>query len=262
MIDYDQFDCFRVQKEGQIGIVTIHQPETLNAFGRKLHKQTEEIFNAIAYDDTVNAIVLTGAGKAFSAGGDIKMMKTGELAKLIPPEEPIRLILNLLSIKQPVIAALNGNAIGVGATIALFCDIVVASEEARIGDPHVNVGLVAGDGGCIIWPLLIGMNRAKEMLLTGKLLKAKEAESMGLINYCVPPEQVMPKAIEIANNLASAPAKAIQWTKMSLNKKLIQDVNLILSTSTAFEYLTMHTEDHKEAAAAFLEKRKPKFTGK
>jgi len=262
MRDYSKFDGFKVEQEGMVGIVTINQPESLNAFSVKLHRQAEQIFHEMAYEDDVNAFVLTGAGKAFSAGGDIKAMQQGVFAKLTPPEEPIRLILNLLKIKQPVVAAVNGSAIGLGATIALFCDIVVASEEARIGDPHVSVGLVAGDGGCIIWPLLIGMNRAKEMLLTGKLLKAEEAKNIGLINHCVPPAEVMPKALEIASSLASGPTKAIQWTKMSLNKKLLQDVNLILPTSTAFEYLTMHMEDHKEAATAFIEKRKPKFTGK
>jgi enoyl-CoA hydratase/carnithine racemase len=261
MRDYGRFDGFKVEKQGKIGIVTINQPESLNVFTVELHRQTEEIFQELAYEDSVNAIVLTGAGKAFSAGGDIGMMHEGVFARLTRPEEPIRLVLNLLKIKQPVIAALNGDAIGLGATIALFCDIVVASEKARIGDPHVKVGLVAGDGGCVIWPLLVGMNRAKEMLMTGQMLKAEEARNMGLVNHCVHPDQVMPKAMEIASSLADGPAKAIQWTKMSLNRRLIQDVNLILPTSTAFEYLSMYSEDHKEATAAFLEKRKPRFSG-
>ena len=260
MMDYSEFKYVKVEKEGKVAVLTLNNPDNMNVFDVPMHQEVERIFQVIALDHTVNAIVLTGAGKVFSAGGDIKMMQRG-MAEMPPPEEPIRLIFNLLSVNQPIIAALNGHALGVGATIALFCDIVVASEEAKIGDPHVSVGLVAGDGGCIIWPLLIGLNRAKEMLLTGKLLKAKEAESMGLINYCVSRDDVMPKALEIAHNLANGPAKAIQWTKMSLNKKLRQDVNLILPTSTGFEYLTMATEDHKEAVAAFIEKRKPKFTG-
>jgi enoyl-CoA hydratase len=262
MRDYGRFDGFKVEKQGKIAVVTMNRPESLNVFTVEFHRQTEEIFHELACEDAVNAIVLTGAGKAFSAGGDIGMMREGVFARLTSPEEPIRLVLNLLKIRQPVIAALNGDAIGLGATIALLCDIVVASEKARIGDPHVKVGLVAGDGGCVIWPLLMGLNRAKEMLMTGQLLKAEEARNMGLVNHCVHPDQVMPKAMEIASSLADGPAKAIQWTKMSLNRRLIQDVNLILPTSTAFEYLTMYSEDHKEATAAFLEKRKPKFRGK
>ena len=262
MKDYSEFDCFKVEKEEKVAVVTFNQPETLNSFNAKLHKQTEQLFLELADEDTVNAIVLTGAGKAFSAGGDIKKMQSGELFKEISPEEAIRFTTNFLQTPQPVIAAVNGDAIGLGATIALFCDIVIISEQAKIADPHVSVGLVAGDGGCIIWPLLIGMNRAKEMLLTGKMLEAKEAESIGLVNYCVPPDQVMPKALEMAHSLANGPARAIQWTKMAVNKKLLADVNLILPTSIGFEFLTMHTEDHKEAATAFVEKRKPNFTGK
>lgn len=262
MRDYSRFDGFKVEKEGKVGIIAFNRPESLNAFTPQLHRQTEQIFHEMAYEDDVNAFVLTGAGKAFSAGADLKLMQQGVFLKETPPEETLRLVSNLLKIPQPVIAAVNGSCIGLGATIALFCDIVVASEEARIGDPHVSIGLVAGDGGCIIWPLLVGMNRAKEMLMTGKLLKAEEAKNMGLINHCVPTAEVMPKALEIASSLAHGPTKAIQWTKMSLNQRLMQEVNHILPTSTAFEYLTMQMEDHREAATAFLEKRKPKFTGK
>jgi enoyl-CoA hydratase/carnithine racemase len=262
MRDYSRFDCFKVQRDDKVAILTINQPESHNAFGPKLHKQTEEIFLEVAHDDDVQAIVFTAAGKYFSVGGDIKTMQMEGLSNRIPPEEPIRLILNLLRINQPIIAALNGNAIGVAATLALFCDIVVASEKALIGDPHVNVGLVAGDGGCVIWPLLVGINRAKEMLLTGKLINAQEAERIGLINHCVPPESVLPKALEIARSLANGPTKAIQWTKMSLNQRLIEDVNSMLPASTAFEFLSMNMEDHREATRAFIEKRKPRFTGK
>ncbi len=259
MADYRKFQCVKVEKDGKVAILTLNKPEEMNVFNIPMHREVEEIFNEVAYDETVNAIVLTGAGRMFTAGGDIKMMQDGEMP---PAEEAIRLIQNLLNINQPIIAALNGHAIGVGATIALFCDIVVASQEAKIGDPHVKVGLVAGDGGCIIWPLLIGMNRAKEMLLTGKLLEAKEVEKMGLVNHCVPSEEVMPKALEIAHGLANGPVKAIQWTKMSLNKRLKEDVNLVLPTSVGFEYLSTTTEDHKEAVEAFIEKRKPRYTGR
>lgn len=261
MNDYSKFDCFKVEKEGMVAIVTFNQPETLNTFNVEMHRQTERIFYELSCEESVNAIVLTGAGKAFSAGGDIKKMQSGELAKEIPPAEEIRLIMNLLNINQPVIAAVNGHAIGLGANIALFCDIVIASEDATIADPHVNVGLVAGDGGCIIWPHLIGMNRAKEMLLTGKMLKAREAESLGLINRCVPSDMVMKEALEMAHFLSEKAPKAVQWTKLTLNRKLMADANLMLPTSTAFEYVTMVSEDHKEATAAFLEKRKPTFKG-
>lgn len=253
---------FKVEQQGKVGIVTINRPDAGNAFNETLHKQLETIFRELAYDDAIEAIILTGAGKVFSLGGDIKMMEKGNMVRDIPLEEAINIIVNLLRIVKPTIAAINGHAIGLGASIALFCDIVIASEEAKIGDPHVKMGLVAGDGGCVIWPLLIGVNRAKEMLMTGELLSAKRAESIGLINYCVPQRQVMTKALEIAHNLANGPVKAVQWTKMSLNKRLLEQVVSVLPTSTALEWLSMHTEDHREAVNAFLMKRDPKFKGK
>jgi enoyl-CoA hydratase/carnithine racemase len=259
MVDYSKYECLKVEISNQVATVILNRPEELNNFDRTLHSEVESIFHEISFDETVNAIVLTGAGTAFSAGGNIKEMQKG-MSTAPPPEECISLINNLLKIKQPIIAALNGHAVGLGATLALFCDIVIASSKAKIGDPHVSVGLVAGDGGCVIWPLLIGMTRAKEMLLTGKLINSEKAEQIGLINYSVPSEEVMPKAMRIANSLANGPAKAIQWTKMSINKKLLADVNLILPTSIGFEYLSMNTEEHKEAVAAFIEKRKPEFT--
>lgn len=259
MADYGKFTSLKVEKDGKVLIITLNRPAENNVFNEKMHHDVVGIFGEVADDDTINAIVLTGAGRMFSAGGDIEMMRRGEMP---PPEEAIELIQNILKVKQPLIAALNGHAIGVAATVALFCDIIIASEEAKIGDPHVNVGLVAGDGGCIIWPLLIGMCKAKEMLLTGKSILAKDAEKIGLINYAVPAGEVMNKAMEIAHSLAHGPAKAIQWTKMAINKKLVGEVNLILQASTGFEYLSMHTEDHKEAVSAFLEKRKPKFSGR
>jgi enoyl-CoA hydratase len=172
-----------------------------------------------------------------------------------------RLIRNLIEVEQPIIAAVNGHAIGLGATIALFCDTIIASEQAKIGDPHVKVGLVAGDGGAVIWPLLCGLARAKEYLMTGDLMSATEAERIGLINHVVPPDEVMPRAMELAQRLANGPAKAIRWTKMACNKRLRDEVNLALEAGLAAETISMFTEDHKEATRAFVEKRAPKFKG-
>jgi enoyl-CoA hydratase len=179
----------------------------------------------------------------------------------VPLRNAKRLIHNMLEIEQPIIAAVNGDAVGLGATLALFCDVIIASEKARIGDPHVKVGLVAGDGGAVIWPLLCGLARAKEYLMTGDLMSATEAERIGLINHVVPPEDVMPRALELAHRLANGPTRAIRWTKLSCNKRLRDEVNLVLEASLAVETISMFTEDHKEAARAFVEKRAPKFKG-
>jgi enoyl-CoA hydratase/carnithine racemase len=168
----------------------------------------------------------------------------------------------ILAVEQPIIAALNGDAIGMGATVALLCDIVIASEEARIGDPHVRMGLVAGDGAAAIWPLLVGVNKAKEMLMMGDLISAQEAERLGLVNRVVPHQEVMSTAMEIATHLAQGAAKAIRWTKLCVNKRLKEDVNLVLDTSLALEWLTVATEDHHEALQSFLDKRPPRFKGR
>jgi enoyl-CoA hydratase len=157
---------------------------------------------------------------------------------------------------------LNGVASGLGATIALFCDIIIAAKTARIGDPHVRVGIVAGDGGSVIWPLLVGPARAKEYLLTGDLVNAEEAERIGLINRVVEPEELYPTALALAQRLAAGAPKAIGWTKLSINRWLKEGLNLIMDTSLGLEWLTFVSEDHREAVDAFLEKREPKYKGK
>ena len=169
---------------------------------------------------------------------------------------------NMLDVEQPIIGAINGDAVGLGATIALLCDVIVASEKARFADTHVRVGIVAGDGGAVIWPLLIGPARAKEFLMRGHFVNGADAAKMGLVNYAVPPEAVLPKAREIAQELAEGPTWAIRWSKLSVNKWLKDQVNLIMDASLAYEMLTFNTEDHKEAARAFVEKRKPKYQGR
>ena len=146
--------------------------------------------------------------------------------------------------------------------MALMCDITVMAENARIGDPHARVGLVAGGGGAVIWPLLVGVHHAKEMLMTGRLLRAPEAQQMGLVNRVTPEGQAVVEALEVARELANGATLAIRWSKASVNKVLKDRLNLILDTSLAWEALTMVSDDHLEAATAFVEKRKPQFQGR
>jgi enoyl-CoA hydratase/carnithine racemase len=228
-----------------------------------MHTELEELFAEITYDDAINAIVLTGAGRAFCAGGDIRGMdsRAREGTQRIPLRSAKRLMQNMLEVEQPIIGAINGDAVGLGATLALFCDVIIANENARFGDTHIKVGLVAGDGGAVIWPLLVGIARAKELLMTGDLINATEAERIGLINRVVPAGQAYPESLALAQRLAAGPTRAIRWTKLSLNKRLKDEMNLVLDASLAVETLSMATEDHKEAARAFVEKRPPRFTG-
>ena len=264
MTDYSRYGTLKIDVKDQVATITLNRPESLNAVNPQMHTELEELFGEISTDDSVNAIVLTGAGRAFCAGGDVKGMdqRVREGTRRVPLRGAKRLIQNLLEVEQPLIAAVNGDAVGLGATIALFCDIIIAAENARIGDTHVRVGLVAGDGGAVIWPLLVGVAKAKELLFTGDLIHAPEAERIGLINRVVPQGKAYEEALALAIRLAAGPTQAIRWTKLATNKRLKDEVNLVLDASLAVETLSAATEDHKEAARAFVEKRPPRYTGR
>lgn len=249
-------------------VLTLNRPEQRNAMlMHEGHRELEEFWPLVAQDEDVRAIVITGAGDAFSAGGDVKAMaaRAGTLEglkyTLRIPAQTKRMWQNLLDVPQPIIAAINGDAVGLGATLALFCDVSIISETARFGDTHVKVGLVAGDGGSIMWPLLMGPAKAKELLMRAKLLTGKQAADMNLVNRAVPKEEVLAQAMELAEELAGGAQWAIRWTKLSVNQWLKHQVNLMLDGSIAYEMLSMNTHDHFEAARAFAEKRKPEFKG-
>jgi enoyl-CoA hydratase len=271
-IDYGEYEFLNVAVADHIATITINRPDRLNAVHNALHHELEQIWIDVRADQDVNAIILTGAGRAFCAGGDVKGMAEGSLSGGAAPKKgkgrgrgPIaasngrRVIENMLDVEQPIIGAINGDAIGLGATLALLCDITVASEKARFADTHVKVGIVAGDGGAVIWPLLIGPHRAKEFLMRGNFISGAEAGRIGMVNYAVGPDDVMTKARELAQELADGPTWAIRWSKLAVNKWLKQQANLILDASLAYEMMTFNTKDHQEAVKAFVEKRKPNF---
>ena len=170
-------------------------------------------------------------------------------------------IFSLLDVEKPVIAKVNGACVGLGATLALFCDVIFASDRAKLGDPHVAIGLVAGDGGAVIWPQLIGYARAKEFLFTRDLIEARRAAEIGLINHCVPAEQLDATVDAFARRLAEGAIKAIQGTKVSVNIGLKQLAHSILDASLAYEGHSNLTQDHREGVRAFLERRKARFVG-
>lgn len=268
MTDYSRYQCLKIEKADRLATVTLNQPETGNRIEHRFHLELQDIWADLARDREVNAILLTGSGKYFSVGGNIKGMQDrpgGDVVEegaMLEPSGGRRIVQNILDCEQPIICAINGDCMGLAATVALLCDITVAAETARIADPHVKIGLVAGDGGAVIWPMLIGPNRAKEFLMRGTRVTGADAARMGLVNYAVPQEQVMPKAREIAQELADGPTWAIRWTKLSVNKAIKEQFNLIMDTSYALEMSTFLTSDHREAVTAFVEKRKPRFTGR
>lgn len=262
---YSNYSMMIIQISDRIATVTMNQPEKLNAVDERMHAELARIFIDLNNDPDIDVVVLTGAGRAFSSGGDIDWMQ-------LMIDEPSRfektaregkqIIFSLLDCEKPIIAKLNGHATGLGATIALFCDVIFASERAKIGDPHVSVGFVAGDGGAVIWPQLIGYARAKEYLMTGDLMTAQDAARIGLINRAVPPEELDATVDAFARRLAGGAVKAIKWTKMSVNIGLKQLAHSIMDTSISYEAQSNRTADHAEAVAAFREGRQPAFVGR
>jgi enoyl-CoA hydratase len=162
----------------------------------------------------------------------------------------------MLELESPLIAAVNGVAVGLGATLALYCDVIFANPSARFADTHVTAGVVAGDGGAVIWPLLLGPVRAKHYLMTGDFISAEEAAAAGMINKVVEEGTVVDHAIIYAEMLASGPREALIWTKYAVNKLLKEQVHLNLDTAAALEMITFQSPERKEAVAAFREKRK------
>jgi enoyl-CoA hydratase len=190
-------------------------------------------------DDEADVMILTGAGRGFCAGADLGggLLQGEDLKRTMEQIfwEARKLIINILEVDKPILAAVNGPAAGLGATLALFCDIVYASEKARIGDTHVKVGVVAGDGGAVIWPLLVGVNRAKELLMTGDVLDAEEAFRIGLVNHVVPQEELMEAARNRARQLVAGSTQAIRGTKKSVNAYVKWMVNQVLDLSLHLE---------------------------
>jgi len=237
-----------------VAVVTMNRPEILNAVNWEMHDELERVFVDLDSDKDVRAIVLTGAGRGFCSGGDQKTLDKGTIPSATRGGR--HLIRNILEVEAPIIAAVNGAAVGLGATLALMCDIVFAHSSARFADTHVTAGVVAGDGGAVIWPLLIGPARAKHYLMTGDFISAEKAAAIGLINEVVTGRDVRDHAIEYAEMLASGPRDAIVWTKYSVNKIIKEYTHLLLDTSTALETLTFASPERREAVAAFAEKRK------
>ncbi|WP_421864437.1 enoyl-CoA hydratase/isomerase family protein [Parvibaculum sp.] len=263
-VDFSHYTRIKASRQGRVLTLALSNPALMNAVDGEMHRELSRIFLDAADDAGSDIIVLTGEGDAFSAGGDLNWMKRGFEAGEKGPDaaEAKRIIFSLLDLEKPIIAKVRGPAVGLGATIALMCDVIFAGENARFADPHVRAGIVAGDGGAIIWPQLVGYARAKEYLMTGDPVPAREAERIGLVNHVVPEADLDECVAAFAGKLAGGAIQAIKYSKVSVNIGLKQLAHTILDTSIGYEMLTFTTEDHKEAVRAFLDKRKPVFTGR
>jgi enoyl-CoA hydratase/carnithine racemase len=259
-----------VQKQGPIAILTLNRPDAMNALGEP--GDGEAVRDACAQvnaDKSIRCAILTGAGRGFSAGGNVKAMqaRTGSFAGN-PAEvrdaykNGVHMIVRALyGVEVPMIAAVNGAAIGLGCDVACMADIRISSDKARYGVTFLKVGLIPGDGGAWLLPRIIGMSRAAELLYTGNLIDAQTAEAWGLVSKVVPGEKLMDEAIALATSIAKQPPHALRVTKQLLRHGTQATYDTIMEMSAAAQGLMHHTKDHEEGVAAILEKREPKFTG-
>lgn len=264
-MDLSSYSTLHLERSGRVLHASLNQPQRLNAIDRIAHEELARFFVELAGDSESDVVILTGKGRAFSAGGDLDHIQAmiDDPALFLDDIPNIkRIVFGILDCPKVLIAKINGPAIGLGATLALLCDVIFAAETAKIGDPHVKIGLCAGDGGALIWPHLIGHARAKEYLMTGRLLTGAEAERIGLINHAVPAAELDRTVEEFVRQLSSGSMRAIQWTKLSVNLGLKHLAHAVLDASVAYEALSNATDDHREAVQALREKREPRFTGK
>lgn len=261
-------EAVTLQSRDRVSTLTFNRPERLNAVDPPMHRLIAQRLREADQDPATRVIVITGAGRAFCAGGDTKGMADND--RFFGRDEHRTPVLThgrdlvdaFVRAEKPIISMVNGPAMGLGATMALLGDIVIMAEDATIADRHVNVGLVAGDGGALVWPLLIGAARAKEYLMTGRMLTGAEAARIGLVSRAVPRTDLEATVSAIAGELAALPPYAVQATKASVNRILEAVSGIVLDTSLAYEHLSMATADHQEALAAWREKRAGTYVGR
>jgi enoyl-CoA hydratase len=259
---YSGYEHLRFDRRADgVLLITIDRPERLNATDERLHTELSTVWRDLDADDEVRVGVITGAGRAFSAGGDLEMIQamSRDYAKVARMAgEAAALVLNMLDCSKPIVSAINGTAVGAGLAVALMADISVIAAEARLTDGHLRLGVVAGDHAAIIWPLLCGMARAKYYLLTADFIDGAEAERIGLVSRAVPRERVLETALEIAERIAAGPQWAARWTKRTLNHWLRAAIPAF-DASVAYEMLSFLGEDVREGSQALLEGREPRF---
>lgn len=260
---YEDFKylLFDPQPDGVL-LITLNRPEVMNATNDRMHWELTQIWGVVNDDPAVKAIVVTGAGeRAFSAGGDLSVveaMANGQEATMRVMKEASDIVYNMLACDKPIISAINGTAVGAGLAVALLADVSVMAEEAKLTDGHARLGVSAGDHAAIIWPILCGMAKAKYYLMTAEFINGKEAERIGLVTFCAPRADVLPRSLAIAANLAAGSQAAIRATKKSLNNWM-RMAGPVFDNSLAMEMLCFLGPDVKEGLAALREKRAPRF---
>ena len=261
-MDYTSYERLVFERrEPGILLITINRPDRFNATDETLHTELAKVWLDVGADPETRVAVITGAGPAFSAGGDFEMIErmVGSYERVTYMlTEMADMVYNVLNCEKPVISAINGPAVGAGLVIALSADISICAEDARLGDGHVRLGVAAGDHAAILWPLLVGMAKARYYLLTGEMLTGAEAERLGMVSLSVPREEVLGKAMDVAATLAGGSRTAIRFTKKALNN-WVKQAAPIFEQSAAYEMLGFMGPDVVEGVAALKEKREPRF---
>jgi len=271
-VDYSGYKGLILSFADGIATVTLSNPGKKNAVTPTMSRELTSIWDDLWRDPEVKVIILTGEGDAFCSGVDISQQTARQVDLAQPGKKAVRTlngttrsarkhVMGILECEKPVLAKVRGPAYGMGCNMALACDMVFVSENARLCDSHVKIGLVAGDGGVLLWPLAIGIHRAKQYLMTGEPVPAKVAEEIGLVNRCLADEELDDHVQKMAETLRDLPPHAVNYTKASLNIALKQMTQSAFEASLAYEIYTMEMEDHREAGTAFMQKRKGDFTG-
>jgi enoyl-CoA hydratase/carnithine racemase len=253
-----------VERDNKTAIITLNRPKRLNALSIQLKKELVRTFSELEKDDSVWAVILTGGPKAFCAGADIKERSKTSLSKNEFYNERMKnheFFKKIEKFEKPVIAAINGVAVGGGLELALVCDFRIASETARFGLPEVKIGAIPSGGGTQRLPRLIGIAKAKELLFTANIINAEEAESAGLVSAVVPVDKLMPSAMALAEKISNNAPLAVRMAKRSVNMGMEMDLNAALDCEAQCAAMLAESKDREEGFKAFLEKRKPEYKG-
>jgi len=252
--------------KNHVAIITLNRPEARNAFSHEMITLWNDYLKQARGDHTVRVIIVTGTGDTFCSGGDIREMAEGRLRswdmKSFLWDGVHRIILTLEDLDKPVIAAINGPAMGAGMDMAIMCDMRVCSENARFAESYINMGVIAGDGGAYFLSRLVGTSKALELLLTGNVITPEHALQWGIVNRVVPHEDLMKETVALAETIANKPPLAVRMMKRAVYQAQTSSLRSHLDYISSQMALLSETDDHREAAQAFLEKRAPVFTGK